>query len=122
MNSKASNVSFATSPGGSSRFGLWDSSKARELDGEDDGDCLFDRLSDKRQEFADGNVACGPEGVGAGITATKVQGRPGHVWGKRSHDDVELGHLKGLEGKVLVTTDVSVTEVRDDHSGSNMSA
>lgn len=122
MNSKNSNISFATSPGGSSRLAVWESSKGRGLDGDDDGDYLFERVSDKRQELSDGKIPPIPEGASAGITATKVQGRPGHVWGKRSHDDIELGHLKGLEGKVLVTTDVSVTEVRDDRSGSSISA
>ncbi|KAI9655564.1 MAG: hypothetical protein M1821_005357 [Bathelium mastoideum] len=115
LSSKTSNLSFAASGIGSPRYG-------KELDDlEEDCNHLFDHMSDKREEHLGGKMTTEHNGMGAGFSETKVQGRPGLKWGKHKNQDVELGQLKGTSGKVLVTTDVSVTEVREDRSGSNVS-
>ncbi|KAL9081317.1 MAG: hypothetical protein Q9157_000172 [Trypethelium eluteriae] len=97
-------------------MGIWDSSKGKDFDDEEE-DCnhLVDRGVDKRQDKKGSAVTVGVEAIPVGGIETTVEGRPGAGWGKDRYEDVELGEMKSFKGKVHVRTDVSVTEVREDH-------
>ena len=110
---KSSNFSLPNSAGASSRRGVWESSKSKEFnDGDEDGNYLFDHASDKRYDVENARNVTGVRQMRTGTTETKAQGRHGTERGKDGIEAVELDQLKGMKGKVHVTTEVSVTEVR----------
>ena len=122
LSPKASHFSSVNSPGGSARLGMWESSKAKEFDeGDDDCNYLFVHSSDKRDDIKSVEMGAGVAQTGSGVTKTTVEGRPGTWWGKEGVEEVELKQLKGEIGTVHVRTDISVTEVRDNHSDSTRS-